>query len=64
MGLFGSNIYIMSMMSHRQYNFESLKQYYFGKPYTMYVGVSKVTPKTVVTLDKVQQKIFKNITIS
>ena len=32
MGLFGSNIYIMSIISHRQYNFESLKQYYFGKP--------------------------------
>ena len=33
MGLFGSNIYIMSIISHRQYNFESLKQYYYGKPY-------------------------------
>ena len=33
MGLFGSNIYIMSIISHRQYNFESLKQYYFGKLY-------------------------------
>ena len=33
MGLFGSNISIMSIISHRQYNFESLKQYYFGKPY-------------------------------
>ena len=37
MGLFGSNIYIMSITSHIhvhvQYNFESLKQYYFGKPY-------------------------------
>ena len=32
MGLLGSNIYIMSIISHRQYNFESLKQYYFGKP--------------------------------
>ena len=31
MGLFGSNIYIMSIISHRQYNFESLRQYYFGK---------------------------------
>ena len=37
-------------------------QYYFGKPY-IYVGVSKVTPKTVVTLDKLQQKIFQNVTI-
>ena len=53
--LFGSNIYIMSIISHRQYNFESLKQYYFGKPY---VGVSKVTPKTVVTLDKVQNRKY------
>ena len=33
MGLFGSNIYIISIISHIQYNFESLKQYYFGKPY-------------------------------
>ena len=33
MGLFGSNIYTMSIISHRQYNFESLRQYYFGKPY-------------------------------
>ena len=33
MGLFGSNIYIMSRISQRQYNFESLRQYYFGKPY-------------------------------
>ena len=35
MGLFGLKIYIMSIISHRQYNFESLKQYYmyFGKPY-------------------------------
>ena len=35
MGLFGSNIYIMSIIhvSHIQYNFESLKKYYFGKPY-------------------------------
>ena len=33
MGLSGSNIYIMSIISHRQYNFESLKQYYFGKLY-------------------------------
>ena len=39
MGLFGSNIYIMSIISQRQYNFESLRQYYFGKPY---VGVSKL----------------------
>ena len=30
----------------------------------IYVGVSKVTPKTGVTLDKVQQKIFQNVTIS
>ena len=61
MGLYRSNIYIMSIISHRQYNLESLKQYYFGKPY---VGVSKVTPKTLVTLDKFQQKIFQNVTIS
>ena len=61
MGLFGSDISIMSIISHRQYNFESLKQYYFGKSY---VDVSKVTPKTVVALDKVQQKIFQNVTIS
>ena len=61
MGLFGSNISIMSIISHRQYNFESLKQYYFGKPY---VGVSKVTPKTMVALDNVQHKIFQNVTIS
>ena len=40
-------------ISHRQYNVESLRQYYFGKPY---VGVSKVTPKTVVTLDKVRSE--------
>ena len=33
MGLFGSNIYIMSIISHRRYNFESSMQYYFGKPY-------------------------------
>ena len=33
MGLFGSNIYIMSIISYGQCNFESLKQYYFGKPY-------------------------------
>ena len=33
MGLLGSNIYIMSIISHRQYNFESLKQYYFEKLY-------------------------------
>ena len=33
MGLFGSNIYIMSIISHRWYNFESSMQYYFGKPY-------------------------------
>ena len=33
MGLFGLNIYIMSIISHRQYNFESLKQYYFEKLY-------------------------------
>ena len=32
MGLFWSNIYIMAIISHRQYNFESVKQYYFGKP--------------------------------
>ena len=49
------------IISHRQYNFESLKQYMY---YHIYVGVSKVTPKTGVTLDKVQQKIFLNITIS
>ena len=61
MGLFRSNIYIMSIISHGQYNFESLKQYYFGKPY---VGVSKVTPKTVVTLDKFLQKIFQNVMFS
>ena len=30
MGLFGSNIYIMSIISHRRYNFESSMQYYFG----------------------------------
>ena len=35
-------------------------QYYFGKPD---VGVSKVTPKTMVTLEKFQQKIFQNVTI-
>ena len=35
MGLFGSNIYIMFIISHRQYNFESLKQYYFRKPYML-----------------------------
>ena len=34
----------MSIISQRQYNFEFLKQYYFGKP--VYVGLSKVTPKT------------------
>ena len=61
MGLFGLNIYIMSIISHRQYKFESLKQYYFEK---LYVGVSKVTLKTGVTLDKVQKKIFRNVTIS
>ena len=33
MGLFGSNIYIMSIISHRRYNFESSIQYYCGKPY-------------------------------
>ena len=32
-----NNIYIMSIISHRQYNFESLKQYYFGKPYMLCV---------------------------
>ena len=31
---------------------------------TIYMLCSKVTPKTVVTLDKVQQKIFQNATIS
>ena len=49
MGLSGSNINIMSMISHRQYNFESLKQYYFGKPcwYNVHVHVrysQKETP--------------------
>ena len=33
MALFGLKSYILSKVSHRQYNFESLKQYYFGKPY-------------------------------
>ena len=32
-GCFGSDIYIMSIISHRRYNFESSMQYYFGKPY-------------------------------
>ena len=34
MGLFGLKTYILSQISQRQYNFESLKQNYFGKPYT------------------------------
>ena len=42
MGLFGLKTYILSQISHRQSHFESLKQYYFGKPY---VWVSKVTPE-------------------
>ena len=29
----GSNYYIISIISHRQYKFKSLKQYYFVKPY-------------------------------
>ena len=33
MGLFGLKTYILSQISHRQSHFESLKQYYFGKPY-------------------------------
>ena len=33
MGLFGLKTYIVSQESHRQSNFESLKQYYFEKPY-------------------------------
>ena len=33
MGLFGLKTNILSQISHRQFHFESLKQYYFGKPY-------------------------------
>ena len=33
MGLFGLRTYILSQISHRQFHFESLKQYYFGKSY-------------------------------
>ena len=32
---------------------------YVPENHNIYVGVSKVTPKIEVTLDKVQQKIFK-----
>ena len=30
----------MSIISHRQYNLESLKQYYFGKPYIWWCAQS------------------------
>ena len=33
MGLFGLTTYILSQISHKQSHFESLRQYYFGKPY-------------------------------
>ena len=49
MGLFGLKL-ILSQISHRQFHFESLKQYYFGKSY---VWVSKNIPKTRVIFDKV-----------
>ena len=32
MGQFGLTTYILSQMSHKQSHFESLRQYYFGKP--------------------------------
>ena len=50
MGQFGLTTYILSQMSHKQSHFESLRQYYIGKPY---VWVPKVTPKTRVILDEV-----------
>ena len=33
MELFGLKTYILSQISHKQSNFESLRQYYFEKPY-------------------------------
>ena len=39
MRLFGLKTYILSQISHTQSHFESLRQYYFGKPY---VRVSKL----------------------
>ena len=50
MELLGLKTYILSQISHKQSHFESLRQYYFEKPY---VWVSKVTPNTRVILDKV-----------
>ena len=34
MELFGLKTYILSQISHKQSHFESLRQYYFEKPYT------------------------------
>ena len=61
-GLFGLNTLTMSNINHRLYHFESLRQYYFGK--NTYVWLSKFIPKTGVTLDEVQQKIYQNVAIS
>ena len=60
MGLFGSNIYIMSIIRHRQYNFESLKQSYFGKPY---VGVQS-HPEDRGDFGQGSTENIQNVTIS
>ena len=60
MGLFGLKTYILSQISHRQFHFESLKQYYFGKPCFGVQG----HPEDQGDFGQGLTVIFQNVTIS